>query len=349
MKCPLCCEKINNRAKICKHCKQAIPKKAQKQFSAWWLVFGFFVIPGILPLFTGGVAPVDPTPTRQPVATNEAVAQKKTENRSTAAASTTNATAKQRTNKPTAAAARAYARTFYVTANSLNVRNGSGGEYNKVGKLSHGARVGVFKRAGDWARVSVTGDTEQWVHAKYLSKTKPAASDGSINRKAYAACDNWVDTRTSYSTYKIFERAREYEIDGSYHLQANISFVDIFGKSGTGGFDCTVITRDGYRVVGFMKLKQFRVEKKIKNTGSSLTMRRLQYAGSACPTVGPWKTGRDRLMKGDYKWNLPPECIVLSAGTRTYGFMDQVEYRSSEFVKVRLDNGKEYWIEPVNF
>ena len=55
---------------------------------------------------------------------------------------------------------------YEVTASSLNVRTGPGGEFTKTRALPRGAVVDVLDIRGDWAKIT----EDEWVHAGYLRR-----------------------------------------------------------------------------------------------------------------------------------------------------------------------------------
>ncbi|MCA0985199.1 N-acetylmuramoyl-L-alanine amidase [Halobacillus yeomjeoni] len=55
----------------------------------------------------------------------------------------------------------------YVSTSILNVRTGPGVSYEKVGKLSLGTKVTIYKEVGDWCQISYNG-TRAYVHGAYL-------------------------------------------------------------------------------------------------------------------------------------------------------------------------------------
>lgn len=82
----------------------------------------------------------------------------------------------------------AHAAELYVKANSLNVRLCPDGACPVKTRLEYGAKVTVFERKGEWARISAFHDAAsepikspkitdskvaRWVSAKFLSETKP--------------------------------------------------------------------------------------------------------------------------------------------------------------------------------
>jgi len=239
--------------------------------------------------------------------------------------------------------------TYYTTSDTLNVRGGPGTNNSVTARLSKGSRVTLYENANGWARISPSGSQPMWVSEKYLNRLKPSESENVVNIAAFGLCRDWLLDETSYRFFVEKLRAKEYEVGGKYHLQSNLLVQPLIGDITTIGFDCTVWTDMDNNVGAFVQLEEFAAEAPITEKPADLKMRRLQWGGTACPSVAPWKQGRDRLLKGDYNWDYPPSCVFLKAGTRTYGFLAEEEYKGSEYVKIRLDGGKEYWIEPVNF
>lgn len=76
---------------------------------------------------------------------------------------------------PPAPPARLSERAF-VTAHSLNVRQGAGGEHAIIGRLARGAEVTIIERDGAWARLAPTNThAGGWVSSSYLSAEAPPA------------------------------------------------------------------------------------------------------------------------------------------------------------------------------
>lgn len=66
---------------------------------------------------------------------------------------------------------------MYVTASSLNVRDGAGTGNKKLGTLENGAEVAVYSTSGNWAKIKY-GSGYGWVCTDYLSSTKPSSGGG---------------------------------------------------------------------------------------------------------------------------------------------------------------------------
>jgi uncharacterized membrane protein YgcG len=62
----------------------------------------------------------------------------------------------------------------YVTANELNVREGTGKEYASIGKVHKGDSVTVLSENGDWAEITFNDGTA-YVSAQYLSDVKESS------------------------------------------------------------------------------------------------------------------------------------------------------------------------------
>lgn len=76
--------------------------------------------------------------------------------------------------------------TRYVSASGLNVRSGPSTRYRKVGSLSRAQAVSVRSTTGDWAKITYSG-RDAYVHAGYLSSTRPSTGGGGTSNGGYAS------------------------------------------------------------------------------------------------------------------------------------------------------------------
>ena len=65
---------------------------------------------------------------------------------------------------------------FYVTASKLNVRKGSGTNYDVVYKLDKGDKVEIISHTNDWTEIK-TPQGQGYVSSKYISTEKPESSE----------------------------------------------------------------------------------------------------------------------------------------------------------------------------
>lgn len=68
-------------------------------------------------------------------------------------------------------------KTATVTCDVLNVRNGAGTGYSKIGTVSRGASLSVYKEQGDWLQVKY-GSGKGWVCKSYTSLGSGGSSGG---------------------------------------------------------------------------------------------------------------------------------------------------------------------------
>ena len=68
---------------------------------------------------------------------------------------------------------------FQVTVERLNVREGPGTDYARIGSLSRGTRVQVLARSKMWWKIRL-GERSGWVHSGLLERVPP--SDGITDR-----------------------------------------------------------------------------------------------------------------------------------------------------------------------
>ena len=55
-----------------------------------------------------------------------------------------------------------------IATGNVNVRQGPGKNYNKLGKLRRGQTVAVWSINGKWAEITWTGSQRAYVHTDYL-------------------------------------------------------------------------------------------------------------------------------------------------------------------------------------
>jgi len=74
----------------------------------------------------------------------------------------------------------------------------------------------------------------------------------------------------------------------------------------------------------------------------------VEYSGhSACPSLDDWKRFTDEMLGKNWAHDLPGSCVRLPKGTSVRE-IERQEYRDYSFVKVRLSDGRELWLEPAN-
>ena len=64
---------------------------------------------------------------------------------------------------------------YYVTANSLNIRTGPSASYKVLGAVLNGDSVTVTEQKNGWGKVTSSSGLSGWASLAYLSKTKPEA------------------------------------------------------------------------------------------------------------------------------------------------------------------------------
>lgn len=100
-----------------------------------------------------------------------------------------------------------------ATAN-VNVRQGSGTNYKKLGQLRKGQTVAVWNINGKWAEITWTGSQRGYVHTDYLSFNSDNDSAPSLAIKALAtATGNGVNVRSGPGTsYKCLGKIKKGEV-----------------------------------------------------------------------------------------------------------------------------------------
>lgn len=78
---------------------------------------------------------------------------------------------------------------YTVTRSIINIRDGAGVEYNKIGRLKQGDEVLVYEIRGDWAKIHFL-NTDGYVNTKYLQLQNQAVN---TNTKSENVSDNaWI-------------------------------------------------------------------------------------------------------------------------------------------------------------
>lgn len=92
--------------------------------------------------------------------------------------------------------------TVNITSGSLNVRNGAGTSYQKIGSLTKGEIVLVLSSSGSWRRILYHGTKTGYVSAQYLSSGNYSAV--SLNVPNFKQTDSrWADVKIGNSGQTI--------------------------------------------------------------------------------------------------------------------------------------------------
>jgi hypothetical protein len=76
----------------------------------------------------------------------------------------------------------------------------------------------------------------------------------------------------------------------------------------------------------------------------------VQSGHYACPDLKPFKQLSDEVEKGNFqraaKMRFPPSCVWLEKGDTLFGPpLEESEYHSSKFLKMKLRDGSDVWVE----
>ncbi|MBR4985972.1 MAG: SH3 domain-containing protein [Proteobacteria bacterium] len=127
-------------------------------------------------------------------------------------------------------------KTMYVTASSLNVRNGAGTNHSKIGSLSYGASVSVYKTSGNWAQIKY-GSGKGWVCSDYLSSNKQSSGGGGGGGGgSVPSGTNPAEFATNY----LFSKTKLYTHDFIKHNPKlpHLTDLSVYGKTYNYGYDC---------------------------------------------------------------------------------------------------------------
>ncbi|MBQ9243366.1 MAG: SH3 domain-containing protein [Proteobacteria bacterium] len=128
-------------------------------------------------------------------------------------------------------------KTMYVTArDGLNVRTGAGQGYTKLGTLSNGASVSVYKTSGNWAQIKY-GSGTGWVCSDYLSSSKQSSGGNGGGGGGSAPSGT---NPAEYATNYLFSKTGLYTHDFIKHSPKlpNLTDLSVYGSTYNYGYDC---------------------------------------------------------------------------------------------------------------
>ena len=134
------------------------------------------------------------------------------------------------TNNSTDNEVRTESYTRYVkVSSSLNVRNGAGSSYNKVGSLKNGELVTVYETQSNWSRI---GDN-RWVCSDYLSTT--AYISQTVQKMNSTGQNKKIKACTLYSNSNLSGKRYTYKANTTVTILSNInSYIDKVKVNATG-------------------------------------------------------------------------------------------------------------------
>ncbi|USK59497.1 SH3 domain-containing protein [Peribacillus asahii] len=152
-------------------------------------------------------------------------------------------------------------KTYYVTANSLNVRAAGNTSTKVLTAIKKGAAVTYYSKSGDWAKIKTASGVTGWVSMKYLSTTKPkvTASAETVSnstmryvisetlnvRKSASASSAILETASRGDALKLKQTSGDWgQVVTSNNVTGWVSLAYVSNKKWTKGLKNKVIVLD---------------------------------------------------------------------------------------------------------
>jgi hypothetical protein len=169
------------------------------------------------------------------------------------------------------------------------------------------------------------------------------ASAGSVNSVAYQQCMDWL--REHYRQFDEIHVVDEYEQHGKYHLKGNYRIIPYYGPETIIGFECYYLVSTG-RLSAAPNLQPFPDRAPKAEIVSAMKEYRVEFGYSTCPNLKSWKIFADEMKKENWSAELQSSCVWLNEGDFVYGPpLARESYEGSDFIQIRLRDGKPAWIE----